>query len=436
MTTHDRDSLLRLAIAPPVDAAAPADLGDAIYGEILATPQRRGIVRLGRVGWVPSPSRLLLALGLLTLLAFGLVIVALSSRATPGLSTYHGGPDRTGVMPGPGPVGDVVALWDVGRPGPIAFTSMPLPVGDRVLVSDAGGTLAALAVSTGATLWERDVEGAVYGAPAIVDDLVVVGTEIGEVVALDIASGQVAWRRPLDAGAVLASLLVADKVIYAGTEGGRLVALAPVDGRVLWRVDAGGPVARGASAGAGAIVVGTATGRLSAIDARSGSIRWGPVELGNGGIGTPTVADGRIYVGRGLEGGGAHDLVAIDATDGAIIWTFASPGGEQVHMGALAHGRVYGTSEDGVLYALDPASGALLWKAEIGGRLATLATVAGSELFVSSTSKSVHALDSGSGQGLWSVSVVGDPTMGAVVDGRVFVGTSLGRVVAIGGTSR
>ena len=435
MTTNDRDAMIRLAIAPPAELLAPADLGDAIYNRIVATPQRGGIVRLGRLGWVPAPSPLLVTIGLLALLAVGLVVAGLfRPPESPLLSMYHGGADRTGVMPGPGPTGDVAIAWSVERTGAIAYTSMPLPVGELVLVADVGGTLAALDPGTGARIWEEDVGGAVYGAPALVDGLVVVGTEAGAVVALDVATGAAAWRRELDAGAVLASPLVADGVIYAGAEGDRLVALSASDGRIVWSIETGGAVTRGPAFADGTVYVSTAGGTLSAVDVATRSIRW-RVELGSGEVGTPAVAGGRVYVARGINGTQpTHDLVALDIRDGRELWSFPSPQGEQVHLGAVAHGRVYATSEDGSLYALVPETGSPVWTAAIGGRLTTLATVAGEVIYVGSSPGVVVAIDATSGSELWRVEVVGDPTMAAVVARRAYVGTSLGAVVAITGS--
>ena len=47
MNTSDRDLMIRFALTPPAEVHAPADLGDSIYREIVRTPQRRGLVRLG-----------------------------------------------------------------------------------------------------------------------------------------------------------------------------------------------------------------------------------------------------------------------------------------------------------------------------------------------------------------------------------------------------
>ena len=435
MTIDDRDALLRLAIAPSPDAVAPSDLADAIYREVLATPQRRGGAAVRRLGWLASPSPLVLAIILLALLATALVVAGLlRPPESPILSMYHGGAARTGVMPGPGPAGVGTKSWDVARTGAIPFTSMPLPVADRVFVADTAGFLAALDVSTGETVWEKDLDSPISGAPALLGDLVVVATEAGDVVAVDRASGAPAWRAQLGAGAVTASLLVAEGVVYAGTEGGSLVALEPTNGVVVWSHGIGAPVTRSAAFADGVVYVGAANGDFAAVDVATGEERW-RVHLAAGEVGTPGVDGGRIFVARGINGTErVHGILALDVRDGNELWSFSAPGGQQVHVGAIAHGRVYATAEDGNLTALDPASGTVSWVAQIGGRLTTLATVAGDVVYVGSDAGAVVAVDAPSGTELWRVAVVGDPTMAAVLGGRAFVGTSLGRVVAIGGS--
>ncbi len=261
--------------------------------------------------------------------------------------------------------------------------------------------------------------------------MIIVGNDAGEVIAAHAASGGVAWRKSLGDGAVVGSFLVADGVLYAGTEGGTLFALQPGTGDPLWSFAVGGAVARGPAFADGVVYVGVDGGRFTAIDVETRAARWA-VELGPGKTGTPTVGGGLVYLGRGLEGvGDVHDLVALDIADGSIAWTFSAPGGQQMHMGGLDGRRAYAVSENGNLYALDPASGRPVWTTMLGGRLANPLAIVGDVLYVSAVPRSVWAVDARSGSELWELQVVGEPSSPAVIDGRLFVGTNLGHVVAI-----
>jgi outer membrane protein assembly factor BamB len=433
MSTSDRDLMIRLALTPPADVQAPPDLADSIYREVVRTPQRRGLIRFGRLGWLPAPSPLLVTLALLALLALGLLIVALSRPTPPPvLAMYHGGPDRTGVMPGPGPAGAPVIEWDSARPGALPFNSMPVPAEGRLFVGDDSGVLAALDESSGDVLWELDLGSPIRASPAIGGALVFAGTDAGELVAARAADGGVAWRRALQDGTLLASLLVVKDTLFAGSEGGTIFALELDTGVERWSMPVSGAVTRGPAFGDGVLYVGAAGGRFSAIDVESQAVGWA-TELGPGEVGTPTVGDGLVYAGRGLRAPDvAHDLVALDIDDGSVVWSFESPAGQQVHMGGLAGGLVFAASEDGNLYALDATTGAAAWTASIGERLTTPVAIVDDVVYLSAEPRAVLAVNAGSGRELWRVPVVGNGSVPAVIGGRVFVGTDLGRVVAIG----
>jgi outer membrane protein assembly factor BamB len=436
MTTNDRDMLLKIALAPSDDLRVPADLGDSIYREIVATPQRRPVPLFGRLARVPAPA--LVTVGLLLLLAVVLVIAALSRPPRPTvLAMYHGGPDRTGVMPGPAPQGDPVQLWEARRPGAVSFASMPLPFQDELIVADQSGTLAALVAATGDVRWHLDAGSLIQGAPSLVqptgsDAIVVVGDAAGEVIAARATDGRELWRTPVG-DAVNNSLLVLDGVIYAATDGGDIVAIDASSGAVPWRRSLGAPITRNASADGGVLYVGTDDGRFFATDLATHDDRW-HIQLADGQPGTPTLANGRVYVVEGIQGDQTHRLLALDPADGAVRWQFASPAGEQVHMGGIAGGQIYAMSEDHNVYALDANSGAVRWTLATSGRVTTLAAIVGDEVFFSSEDDTVRAVEARTGKVLWTWPTNGNPTMPAVLDGRVYVGTDFGQVLAIAGS--
>ncbi|HYK95467.1 MAG TPA: PQQ-binding-like beta-propeller repeat protein [Candidatus Dormibacteraeota bacterium] len=433
MTINDRDALVRLAISVPETAVAPADLADSIAVAIRATKQNRGLLRLGRLGWLPRPNRSFVALALLLLAALVAFAIALSRPRLPAhlLSEYHGGPDRTGIMVGPGPAGVPKIAWDVSRPGALPFTTMPLVQDGRVYVADASGAIAALDAATGTNLWpSRSVGAPVRGTPALADGLFIVGTDAGDVVALSTMDGAQAWDKSLGGAPISASLLLADGRIFAASEDGTLAALDAVSGAIAWKISLGAPVLHGAALSGGVLYVGATGGRFFAIDADTGHQRWNPVELGPGGVGTPAVANGAIYVGSGLlTNTGAIHVLSVG--DGTAQWSWETPDQRLVHPGAVTDRILYVVSDDGNVYAVDLATHVPRWTGMTHGALGTLASLVGNALYVSSADRTVYAFDATSGANLWGVPVIGVPTMGAVVDGSVFVGTALGHVYAI-----
>ncbi len=441
MTAYDRDTLLKLALSPDEQVRAPADLGDAIYRTVIDTPQRRPLARLAPQRWVsqrwlPSMSPAFVLLLLLALLLAGVAAFALSRPPyVPLLTMYHGGPDRTGVMPGPAPLGEPFLDWEAQRNGAIRFTIMPIVSGGRVFVSDDSGGLAALDEATGTALWEADVGSPIRASSVLVGDLLVVAGEDGAVVAFAAADGQRRWAATVE-GPISASLAEVAGRIYVGSESGSMSILDAATGRDLGSIEVGGPLTRGPAVAGGTLYAGTADGLVVAIELASRRERWRRADLRPNGFSTPSVVDEVVYIGHGLEDDVANaELLALDSRTGRDVWTFPLPEAGQIHVGAVDAERVYAVSTDTNVYALERSTGKVVWTFTTRSPNGALAGLVGTTLFVSTSDGVVHAIDAESGSPRWSFQVDGDLTMPVVINGRVIVGTSLGRVVAIGGSA-
>lgn len=434
----DRDLLIRRALTPDADVRAPDDLGDAIYRSVLVSPQHRRRFALPTL--VPpgplAPAYRLALLILLLAALLGATLIVLSKPPVPGarLTIYHGGPERTGVMPGPGPLGTPVIAWDVPRGGAIGFSTMPIVADGRVFVVDDSGTVSALDEAIGDELWAVRLGGPIRSSPVLVDGLLIVGSDMGEVVGLRADDGREIWRFTAS-GPVSASLVAVDGHVYAGSEDATLHVLRAATGEPVWSIPTGGSVTRGPAVSDGVIYIGAQGGWFAAIDASTRQLRW-EADLGDGQVGTPAVADGAVYVGRGIEAlEPPVGMTLLAAADGSERWSFATPAGGQVHVGAVGERFVYAVAEDGNVYALEPSTGAIAWSQPTGARIATLAGLVGKVLYVANTEGGIHAFDAATGEAQWTVDVLGEPSLPAVINGRVFVGTALGRVVSIAGDS-
>jgi len=144
-------------------------------------------------------------------------------------------------------------------------------------------------------------------------------------------------------------------------------------------------------------------------------------------ISSPAVATGRVYF-------GSYDskLYALDTATGALVWTFTTTGerrfsGKHLH-GAepaaelmpdpfdvflsspvVVAGVVYFGSGDGNVYALDAASGALRWKFHAGDVIHASPALADGVLYVGSWDSYFYALDATSGKLRWRFKTGEDP---------------------------
>ena len=430
------DEAIHAALSPAPQVQLPFDLAASIRATVSATPQRRRPWVFGVLQpQVGASLRVLLPVALVAMLLLIGLLVAVASRrpVLPALVTdvamFHGGPGRTGVVAGPGPVARPVIVWETSVGGPIN-ANMPAVVEDVVYVADGGGGVTAFEAATGRQRWEVSLGSAANTSPAVGGGLAVVGDAAGDIVALDILDGRTRWTFHTG-GEVRSSAAIVDGVVYVASTDGRLYALDLSTGTERWAFDAGGAVSRSPAIDDGIVYVGAAGGRFSAVDAASGKLRWRK-ELGPGQIGSPSVADGLVVAASGLDDDIApHILFALDAT-GDERWRFSAPSGQLLLVAALGHGSVFVASGDGNIYALSADTGALQWTWDGHGTLGSLDALADGVLYVSGGDRAVYAVDAQAGHELWRQPVTGQPGAITVVGDRVYIGTDLGKVIAIG----
>ena len=143
--------------------------------------------------------------------------------------------------------------------------------------------------------------------------------------------------------------------------------------------------------------------------------------------GTATVAGGIVYIGD--DNG---NIYAIDAATGALRWKLPT-GSSVVSRPAVVDGTVYVGSENNDVYALNAATGAVLWKYNTGGSVDSGPAVSDGLVYVGNDNNEVFALDAATGAVRWTQQNVGDnvTTNPAVVGGTVYVGCDDNSVYAL-----
>ena len=135
-----------------------------------------------------------------------------------------------------------------------------------------------------------------------------------------------------------ATPLVANGVLYSSTDWSNVFALDARTGRQLWRWDAKADrirgyraccdvVNRGVALYKGKVFVGVIDGRLAALDAATGKLRWEvqttPVNEPYTITGAPRVVDGKVVIGNGGAELGVRGFIsAYDAETGKLAWRF------------------------------------------------------------------------------------------------------------------
>jgi outer membrane protein assembly factor BamB len=275
----------------------------------------------------------------------------------------------------PGPMPQLTATvtprieWQqaVGKAGP-GFA--PVIVASSVYVAAKDGTLMRIDAASGRVEWKASANRPLSAGPGAGASLVVVGTDKGEVLAFD-ASGKPQWTARVSSE-VIAPPRVDDNRVIVFSGDGRIYGLAAADGKTAWvdartnpsltvRNAAGGVLSRGG------LLVGTAGGRLLAIDAQTGAIGWeGTIATPKGATELERIADvtSLPFVDENEVCAAAFQgrVACFDVVRGALRWTR--------DVSSLAGivgdgGRLYVVDDKGVVDAFDRTNGASIWKQDV-----------------------------------------------------------------------
>ncbi|MFV0515636.1 MAG: PQQ-binding-like beta-propeller repeat protein [Jhaorihella sp.] len=227
----------------------------------------------------------------------------------------------------------------------------------------------------------------------------------------DIGSGDARRQR------ITAAPVVAGGLIYTLDSGARVSGVTPA-GQVAWSTDLvpasdkeGHATGGGMAYADGTLYVSSGFGRLSALDARTGAIRW-QQRLEATGSGVPTIYDGLIYLVAGDDTGWA-----VRTGDGRVAWRIQATSSVANVLGApapaLTDKYAVFAFGSGDIYAAFRRGGARRWAASVAGqRLGRAAsrigditgspTIVGSRVYAGNQSGRIAAFEMESGERIWT----------------------------------
>ena len=261
--------------------------------------------------------------------------------------------------------------------------------------------------------------------PAIIADAVYTADAYGLVEARDRFSGKRRWRTRIgepdqgflhtgifdrrDPGFVSGGVGTGGGMVLLGTTAGEVIALDSADGSETWRVEVGSEVLAPPTYGDDSIFVQTVDGRLLALEASNGEIRWSfdnqvPV-LTLRGTATPVFHDQGVVI-AGFANG---KVSAIRAESGEPIWehrVMLPEGRSELDRMADVDSRplilgatLYTVAYQGRLKSLRLGDGSPLWERETSSFL-DLAHGYG-QLYVIDDEDTVEAVDLESAEPVW-----------------------------------
>ncbi len=287
--------------------------------------------------------------------------------------------------------------------------SSPAVSGGRVFVGegyhqDRESRLWCLDADTGRMLWSFEAKSHVESSPQMADGRVYFGAGEDGLYCLDAKDGRSIWH--FEKQHVDISPWVSSDFVYAGTGYGDLGAfcLSKINGSVLWMTPAGLPV-------------------------------WG----------SPLLLENRLYYGLGNgnflqsatdpKGG----VICLNARTGKELWRKNFPDAVLTAI-SYRRGKIFFGCRDGNLYAASAAGGMILWNCTVGGPVVASPAVGQQRVVAVSVTGKLVIASIDTGEQLENIDlshllgketgVVSSPALSA---GRIFIGTTTGEMICLGG---
>ena len=343
--------------------------------------------------------------------------------------------------------------WERDTPGVLLAT--PAVVGDNLYITTEDGIAAALDASTGETVWSYEIGSPSDSAPAVTRDAIYVGARDHRLLALERENGALLWERNLG-NIVLGSAIVLDGTVYIGSTNGKLEALDAGTGEPRWSARIKGWVV-GHPASDGSVIVAASLGeRFITVEPDTGRRRL-VFYSGTPVVGGPVIADGRAYFVTNRGGVWAVDPSAVSrpfsrfayvAKFNFFYWRLLKDAPQQTgslwvgsargrvkYSPVYADGNLLVVNEDGLVRALDGATGAEVWENTLEAEVSAEPVAAGDVLLIATATRRLVALDVDTGSVAWEYPLDGGGLAAApaVSGDTLYLPMADGRLVALSG---
>ena len=321
---------------------------------------------------------------------------------------------KLGPLPEYKPVATPRIGWQVAI-GKAASGLEPAVTREAIYSAASNGTIARLDPATGATTWRVDAGKRLSAGVGADATLVAVGTDKGDVLAYTV-DGKPLWQVKVTSE-VVSPPKVAEGLVVVWSGDGRLFGLSATDGKTRWvyqrsnppltvRNFAGGVITRGG------LFIGTAGGKLLALDLGTGTVGWeANVATPKGATELERIADvtslplveekqacAVAYQGR---------VACFEILRGTLNWSRDLSSFD----GLVADARyLYLTDDRGAVHALDKTTGASAWKQDkLAERRPGGPQFVGAFVAVVDAEGFVHLLDRNDGSLVGRVATDGTP---------------------------
>ncbi len=243
-----------------------------------------------------------------------------------------------------------------------------------VVFGSADKHIYGLNVQDGTLLWMVEAEQPVLGAVSIADGIAYIGASDHTFRAIDLHSGEIKWAFTDVKGYIETKPLITENKVIFGAWDNTLYALDRTDGKGLWKWTGGltrmhySPAAVWPVAAHGKVFITDPQRAMTAIDLETGNTVWRTFQS-------------QVRETIGLSEDGEH-LYSKTMNDSIVCYSATSDTPQELwatnvgfgyehapSMQVEKEGVVFGSTKEGLLFALEARTGKLLWKHKIGNSL-------------------------------------------------------------------
>ena len=264
-----------------------------------------------------------------------------------------------------------------------------------VVFGSADRSIYGLNAADGSLRWKVEAAEPVLGAVTIHEELAYVGASDKTFRAIDIRTGKVVWSYDQVKGYIESKPLIADNKVIFGAWDNTLYALDKETGKEIWKWTGGltrmhfSPAAVWAVASNGKVFIADPQRAMTAIDLQNGETIWRTFR-----------SQVRETIGLSEDG---ERVYSKTMNDSIVCYSALTDTPEQVwasnvgfgyehapSMPQEKEGVLYGSTKEGLLFALEAKNGKVIWKHKIGNSLInTVVPLNGREVLFTATSGEV-----------------------------------------------
>jgi outer membrane protein assembly factor BamB len=366
--------------------------------------------------------------------------------ATPW-SMWRGSLDNPGVVAGSAPNDISHYKWKYKTEG--AVTSSPAIVDGRVYIGSHDQNIYCLDAYNGSLIWKFPINYSVMSSPAVVGGRVYTGADDGNIYCIDADTGTQIWKKYAGGWKPIiftpiwqprSSPIVVGDSLFVGALDGKVYCVNTANGDIEWTYQTGDPIGGSPAYSNGFVYIMSTDRYIYALHANNGTLKWktetpsivmtGPATLNL--ISSPTVAEGKVFVGAGwITTGFAPGpiLLALDANNGTIVWQAIMLGSEYpVFTPTYAYGVVY-VPEKMYLSAYNATDGSLMWRQWLGhesfSSVAYADDLRGPKIYIGDDVYSITCINATSGVPMSVYTTKGQvQSSPAIWEGKLYVGSA------------